>query len=229
MQELSDGIYRSDDGVPVLAMRQEVLHKQTRSEIVSSQEASFADLKAKLESLHSSIADTSNQPGQTEQEAAHESENRELTENIDFARKLMERGLIQAARAELERLCAQDGPMAEELRFRILTNLAGCELADQNSARARALLEEAHRLQPENPKGIANAALAAQLGKDSKRAIELAHRARASNSQDSQATAVLITQLWERGDSIEFEKLVSKEGWIATDRQCVLALVSIRV
>ena len=155
LQELSDGLYRSGDGLPVLAMRQEMLHQQTRSEIVSFQETAFADLKAELASLHSLISDTSNQSGLAEQEAARESENSELTENIDFARKLMERGLINAARAELERLRAENGTMPEELRFRILTNLAGCELADENSASDRALLEEAHSLQPENQKGIA--------------------------------------------------------------------------
>ena len=229
LQELSDGLYRSDDGLPVLAMRQEMLHQQTRSEIVSFQEAAFAELKAEMASLYSLIGDTSNQSGRTEPEVARESENSELTESIDFARKLMERGLVHTARAELERLRAQNETMPEEVRFRILTNLAGCELADENSASARALLEEAHLLQPENQKGIANAALAAQLDKDSERAVELAHKARASSSRDSQATAVLITQLWERGDSIELEALVSKEGWIATDRQCVLALVGIRI
>ena len=229
LQELSDGLYRSDDGLPVLAMRQEMLHQQTRSEIVSFQEAAFADLKAEVASLYSLIGDTSNQSGRAEQEAARQSENSELTKNIDFARKLMERGLVHAAKAELYRLRSQNETMPEELRFRILTNLAGCELADENSASARVLLEEAHSLQPDNQKGIANAALAAQLGKDSERAVELAHKARASNSRDSQATAVLITQLWERGDQIELETLVSKECWIATDRQCVLALTSVRI
>ena len=229
LEELSDGLYRSSDGLPVLARRQEMLHQQTKREIISSHEATYADIKADLASLHSLIADTSNQSGQAEQEAAREAENSELTENIDFARKLMERGLIHAAKTELERLRSQNETMSEELRFRILTNLAGCELADENSASARALLEEAHSLQPENQKGIANAALAAQLGSDSERAVELAHKARASNSRDSQATAVLITQLWETGDSIELETLVSKEGWVATDRQCVLALAGVRI
>ena len=229
LEELSDGLYRSSDGIPVLARRQEMLHQQTKREIISSHDSAYADLKADLASLYSLIADTSYQSGQAEQEAARESENSELTENIDFARKLMERGLIHAARAELERLGSENETVPDELRFRILTNLAGCELADRNSASARALLEEAHSLQPENQKGIANAALAAQLGNDSERAVELARKARASNPRDSQATAVLITQHWERGESSELEMLVSNESWIATDRQCVLALAGIRI
>ena len=205
---------------------QESLHIETRGEIAGHMDAKFAGLEAALPFL---LAGAVAKSGLAEQGTFLDPSHRELAEKIDFARGLIHRGLISSARLDLERLKKEAGAAPDELKFRIITNLGACALADEDIDVARDLLEEACRLQPENQIGIGNAALAAQLGKDSKRAMELAHRARASDPQDSQATSVLLEELWEAAEVERLEELVAAEDWITRDRQCALVLSDIWV
>ena len=219
ISELASGLYRSDEGLLALANRQEELHIETRRHI------EFL-LDAKLSALTAPAVVTAESTGLgTLSDPAH----RELATKIDVARDLINRGFISSARVSLELLRDEAGAVPDELKFRILTNLGACALAGEDIDGARALLEEAHRLQPESLKGIANAALAAQLGKDPERAMKLAIKARESDPRDPQATAILIEELWETGESEQLEELVAAEEWIALDQQCSLVLARIRV
>ena len=222
ISELSGALYGSDDGLPAFANRVEALHIDTKRHM----DIRFADLEAKFSSLSSpaAVPDEPTASG-TLSNPAH----RKLAAKIDFARGLIDRGLVRSARAELERVENEAGEVPTELKFRIVTNLGACALAQEDLHDACALLEEAHRLWPENQKGIANAALAAHLSNDSERALALAHKARALDARNSQATAVVIGELWEADDIERLEDLIAAEDWITRDHQCSLVLAGIRV
>ena len=129
----------------------------------------------------------------------------------------------------LEGLRKEAEVTSAELEFRVVTNLGACALAEDNVDDACTLLATAHRLQPDNQKGIANAALAAQLGKDHEWAVELSNKARQSDPRDSQATSVLIGEFWRAGDVEGLENLIATEDWITQDNQCSLILAGIRI
>ena len=187
--------------------------------------AGFADLKAEFRSLAGTVV-----PDESARSATYDHpEHRALAAKVDLARDLINHGLVNSARLALERLRTEAGAIPEELEFRIVTNLGACALAVEDIDRACVLLEEAYRLQPDNQKGIANAALAAQLRKDSERAVGLANKARESDPRDPQATSVLIGELWGAGDVERLEDLVATEDWISQDKQCSLVLAGIRI
>ena len=194
-------------------------------EIDVKQQRRFDDLGAQISELknllaigdQSAIIDSSLDP-------VH----RDLAAKIDFARDLVNRGLIRSARAELDQIQNEADSIPVELEFRIFTNLGACALADEDFDGARKLLEEAYQLQPDNVKAITNAAVAANLGDDAERAIRLALRARKLDSQNPQATAVLISELSKANKDKEIEQLVIAEEWITRDTQCGLVLATIR-
>lgn len=223
--ELASALYRSDEGLVALANRQEELHVETRSDITHHMDAVLADLKTALPSL---IATAVAQPESTGLGVVPDQAYLELAAKVDMARDLINQGRVHTARVNLELLRGEDRAVPEELQFRILTNLGACALADEDIDSARALLEEAHSLQPENPKGITNAAVAAHLSRDSEQAMELALRARELDTHNSQATAVLIGEFWEANENERLDELVASEGWITRDQQCGLVLAVIR-
>ena len=152
-----------------------------------------------------------------------------LVAKVDSARDNIRRGYIRAARAELLELRDKHRAIRASLEFRIVTNLGSCALAEEDRDCASAFFDEAYSLQPDNPKGIANAALAAHLRKNHNRAVEFARRARELDSENPQATAVLLRELWETGKTKELECLVSSEEWLTRDQQCGLILTAIRI
>ena len=152
----------------------------------------------------------------------------ELSRKVDIGSELVNRGLIEEAYDDLIQLYESDAVTDSALRFRVVTNLAACELARGHDNEACSLLDEAYVLQPNDVRAIGNAALAAGLRQEHQYALELAERARALNPQDSQATAALITALWESDEKERFEGIVSSETWIVEDRRCSLALAAIR-
>ena len=206
--------------------RQESLHIDTRSEFNRSVEAAVAEIKADFRNVmaHSSdLAEGDN--SLTIGDPAYV----ELSKQIDFAAGLIDRSLIRSARAELERIKSHADAIPDDLQFRIITNLAACSLAEEDFAGASDLFEKAHHLQPSNQKGLANAALAAQMSKDWERALELASRVRELDITNSQATAVLMESYWDAGDVERLNEIVVSEDWISQDKQCALILASIRV
>ena len=129
---------------------------------------------------------------------------------------------------ELEELNKNE-EMPDDLKFRIITNLGACALAVGEFENARDRLLDAYELQPDAQKGIVNAALAAQLDGDSERAMELARKARELDPKDSQATSILLRELWDTGDTEQFEDLVGTEEWVTRDKQCAMDLAIIRM
>ena len=185
----------------------------------------IAEIRSLLHS-RSPIADQESES--TDSSDDSDQAHKELVNEIDFARDLVKRRLTESARTELDRIKSSHDEIPEHLLFRILTNLAACDLVSENIDRACSLLEEAYELQPESEVGVANAAVVAQLRGNSNLAIEMAQRARELNPENSQATAVLLGQLWNTGDTEKLEAIIDTEGWIVEDSQCALTLVSIR-
>ena len=224
--ELFGALLRSKDGLTTHANRQESLHANTRSEIIGEMSVGFAAVTAEIRSLKAAAAAL---PGASKPGNQTNPDHRALDAKIDLARDLVNQGRVSSARVALEGLRKEAETASVELEFRVVTNLGACALAEDDVDRACTLLETAHRLQPDNQKGIANAALAAQLSKDHERAVELANKARKSEPRDSQATSVLIGELWGAGDVERLEDLVATEAWITQDKQCSLVLVGIRM
>ena len=153
----------------------------------------------------------------------------ELAAKIDSARDNFARGYVNAAQKQLEGLRDKQESIPLNLEFRIVTNLGTCALANENFEEACDLFDEAHRLQPENPKGIANAALASHLTKDRERAEQLAIEARKVDPQIPQATAVLLREYWETERIEDLENLIASEAWLAQDQHCGAVVAGIRV
>jgi len=229
LRELSATLYRSDEGIPTLANRIEVLHEETRGEFARQFGDVSADLKADIADIPRMVAQAMALAAPNLPEMPQDAEHTELSKEIDFAAELINRGLIGAARRELERIESQVESIPDQLKFRIITNLGACALAEEDNTCARALFEQAHSILPGNQKGLANAALAAQLANDAEAAISLAEKARELSPQDSQATSVLIEAYWGIGSEDQLEELVASEDWIRQDYQCLLALASVRM
>ena len=222
LAEMSAAIYRSDEGLLAVANRQEELHIETRSDINSHVNDRLAELEAKLPSLLATAM------AKDESDSLPDPAHRALADKIDVARDLIDQGLPRAARDNLENIKRECKDIPPDLEFRLVTNLGACALAEGDNEEACALLEKAYRLQPENEKGITNASIAAHLRNDTSRAVELAHRARECDRQNSQATAVLMREFWTMGQTDQFEELVTANGWIADDEACGLLLAKVR-
>ena len=213
-----------DQRFPALERRREVLRAEKDTNDISKQ--LIGDLKTNFPGLFSEALSLS---GAAQTEVDRDPTHRHLIEGIDFARNLIDRGLPASAREELQQLKKDTEKIPEDFKFRILTNLAACAYAEEDITKTCDLLESAYRLQPENPKAIANAAFAAHLKGDSDHAVELAYKARELTPQDSQATSVLLWEFFERGKAERLEELLAAEAWIAQDPQCVLLLAAIRM
>ena len=155
-------------------------------------------------------------------------EHQELQSEIDSCKELIDLKLIDTARRRLERLRNSGEDIPETQEFRVLTNLAVCYMANERIDEASELFEEAFQLQPDNRRAVTNAALAAQMRKDSERAMELAELARESDPMDSQATAIILGELWATGKEEEFERFLASEDWASRDPHCALVVVGIR-
>ena len=195
---------------------------QTQSEM----KAGFAEMGVELKTLVASIRTQAEQP---EAQPTQDAEERRLSERIDSARELVQEGLIVTAQTQLERIQCEAGDLPDELRFRLLTNLAVCALGADKFDEASSLLDEAHRIQPENRTGITNAALAAHLQQNPRRAAELAHAALKLDPHDSNAAATLISALSDMGQGEQLETFVASAEWITQESASASALARVRV
>ena len=224
-QELTRGAPRSASGLVLKYEEREAsLHEETRDVIVGQLSSEFARLHSQIANLGARSAH-SRESSQTDSDPKYAA----LSARIDVARNLIHRGSVKVAREELEELINDSEELPDDLKFRIITNLGACALAVGEFEDARSRLLEAYELQPESQKGIVNAALAAQLDDDSERAMELARKARELDRKDSQATSILLRELWATGNTEQFEELISTEEWITRDKQCALDLATVRM
>ena len=214
------------DEIRELVARQGELSAEAKSATLSHIDDGLADLKAHISSLFPSNSAVLGEPAEPEQYC--DPVTRALARRIDGARDLIGKNLVHTARVVLEQMLNEDEAPPPELKFRIITNLAVCALVDDDFDRARMLLEEAHELQPESRTAITNAALAAQLAKNPERTIELANRARELETENSEATAILMQALWEVGNTEHLEDLIATDVWTTQDRGCVSVLATIR-
>ena len=210
-----------------LAKHETNLHTETRHESSEQLHAGFLDLKSYLQSF---IAQPmASMPQSTPQELHLDPAQKALKEKIDLTREFVNHGLFSKAKAELERLMCEVESIPDDLKFRIVTNLGACYLAEGDVQKARHLLDEAYKLEPTNQLAIANAAWVAHLSNDSERAKALAVEARKLESKNSHATGVLIEGLWDSGAYEELEGLLAEEPWISGDQRCGLILARIRL
>lgn len=200
--------------------------KELQMETLNTMKAGFFALGVDPGALGASIPTQVKSP---DSEPVQDSEEQRLSGRIDAARDLIQKGLIVTARKQLEGIERETDRLPDTLRFRLLTNMAVCALGEDKLDEASALLDEAHGIQPEDRTGIINAALAAELQQDPKRAAELARKALTLDPHDPSAAANLISALWSMGKNEEIEDFVASAEWMTTELPSALALALARV
>ena len=187
-------------------------------------DAGFSDIKGFISSLmplQSSVLADSEDRDETAEEQF-----RALTDKVDMAKNLIHKGSIVSGREILEQLRIQTDNMPDSLEFRIITNLGACALGEGNIEKGCSLLEEAHQILPDEPRGLANAALAAHLRGNSELAAELADRALEIDAESSNAAAVLIRQYSAGGHNDQFDDFVATNPWVLKDEGAGIAVAS---
>lgn len=219
LSALLGGLLRGGEALPAHANRQEELHSETRAHV----DMGLARMQAELPSLVAAAV-----AGATSEGTSRDPEHARVETQIDSARDLIKKGKVVAARSILELSKSQNDCIPPELDCRLLTNLGACALASGDIEEACAHLTQALQLEPDNPKAIANGALAARLGGDLRLAIELAYKALELSPRDSNAGAGLIEALYDAGEGQQLDEFVAAEDWIRDDRQCALTLAQVR-
>ena len=212
-------LHRGEAGISVLENRQEHLHLDAREHT----DARFDRLE------HLILSGFSPSPAvslaESQQDAPADAEHARLEAQLDLARDLLKDNMVDSARVALERLQEE---IPDGLRYRLLTLQGACALAAEAIEEGCAFLEEAHRLRPDDAAALANAAVAARLRGNPRRAVEFARRSLDLEHRDSHAAAVLMDALWKAGEADQMEEFVAAEAWVADDPRCVLALARIR-
>lgn len=183
-------------------------------------------LSSQIQSLNSMLERQAKQP---DSEPVQDSEYQEASDILDKVPDLIQLGLIFTARTRLKAIESEAEQLPPSLRFRYLTNMAFCELIEDNLDEAVSLIKEAHELQPDNPTGITNASLAARLHMEYKQAADFAQRALALNPRDPIAAANLMSAQWEMGQHDKLDHFISSEKWILGEPDSAEALAKIRV
>ena len=200
--------------------------KELQVETLNTVKAGFVAMGVDVGALGTSIPSQAEQP---DSEPIQDSEQRRWSERIDAARDLIQQGQIATARMQLEGIERETEQLPDNLRFRLLTNLAVCAMGEDKLDAAISLLNEAHNIQPENRTGIINAAMAAELQQDPERAVELARKALTLDPHDPSAAANFISALWGTGKSEEIEDFVASAEWTTKELPSALALARVRV
>ena len=212
-------LYEGAQGIPTLASRGEQQHSETLHAIEQAKVELLAEFRSAAAATVAVPAD---------QDISADSQHREASVQVNSARNLLESGKVTAARAILDLVGHTTEDLPDDLQYRVLTLLGSCALAAEAIAVGAAYLEEAHRLRPDDATALANAAVAAGLRGDPRRAVELARRSLDLEPRDSHAAAVLLEALWKADEANQMEEFVAAEAWIADDPRCVLALTRIR-
>ena len=216
-------IYRSETGIVALANRQEELALRgqvERGNILSAVES----VNARFDLLASNTVASAGSDGiAADSIEAHSSAKAE----IDLARELIDLGHIQSARGKLESVRAGTS-LPVDLEFRVATNLGACAAAEGDYESACFFFDEAYALQPDNPKGVTNASVAARLRDDLESAMNLARRALDLESRNGHAAAVIIESLWEAGENEQLREFIATHAWVTSDRQSGLVLADVR-
>lgn len=226
-RHLLDALLQGSGGLRALANRMEKLSVESHEATTTHFDASLAAATAKiLEALQSSAAVAL--PGESDEEAAVDPEYANLAAQLDSARELIASGKAASARTLLQLLKDSARDASEDLQSRVLTSLGACAITGGDIEEGCSHLEEAHRLRPDKPEALANAAVAARLRGDPRRATELAERSLALKPRDPHAASVLAESLWAAREGERLEELVAAEDWMVDDPQCAVALAAIR-
>ena len=154
-----------------------------------------------------------------------------LHSKIDVARDLLQKGKSLSAKRILQELRneAEKQGASQDIYFRIATNIGACALDVTDKPTAIIEFNKALEYQPENPKALANCALAKVIDNKPLEALELSIRARERAKNDSQSTCVFLQALNVLGRDQEIEDLLTAEPWIHEDKICSFALGDINL
>jgi tetratricopeptide (TPR) repeat protein len=229
-RKLEDELYKSDYGLSIHASRQEVLHTEIRTEIVKMRDEMCQRGQYVVEKLSEPLNQILKYLSSDDIEKSAETKEKTLHARVDEARTLIQRGKVISARSILERLRSETTNqfLSDNLRFRIATNLGACALELEDFETAKAEFQRALEYQPDNPKALTNAALAAILSGNLEKALKLGIRARELKQRDPHATSVYIETLHRLGRRKDIEELLLDEPWIIEDLTCSLVLGRIK-
>ncbi|MYB75895.1 MAG: hypothetical protein F4X83_02110 [Chloroflexi bacterium] len=199
--------------------------EERQVETMETLTSGFGDLQAELATIRASLEGQA----ETADSGLELSEvQRRISNDLDTARNLLQQGLVIAARTQLQRIEKQSDELTEDLRFRLTSYMAKCAISEERIDDACSLLDESHRIQPDNPDAVANAALAAQLQDDAKRALELARKALELDRKNASAAATLMWALLRVDEHDLFENFVSSAEWVSQESTPALTLAGIR-
>jgi tetratricopeptide (TPR) repeat protein len=189
---LEEELLRSSDGI--------LYSHQVQMEELRSQSA---DHRAGVEGVRLEVQKTSQGVATIHAllEDAHGATD-ELNRRIDAARDQLVAGKISTARELLLRIQEETSgrPLSDEIRQRVFTNLACCELQLGRPTEAADLFETAYRLRPTDSKAQANRALALRLRGDEQGARQLIDSVLAAHPKNRGAISVLADLLERQGD-----------------------------
>ena len=200
-------------------------NEERQVENMETMTSGFAEVQVKLDTVIASIEDhTDVQDSKLELSPTQ----RRASKDLDNVRDLIRQGLVIAARTKLERIRDETDDLSDDLRFRLISHLAICAISEERTDDACRLLEEAHRIQPQTPSGIANAALAAQLQGRPKRAMNLARDALDLEPRNGNAAASLMWSLAQLDEIDDLDDFAASQDWILQESTPGLTLAGIR-
>ena len=202
--------------------------EQFQSEALDRMTSGFSDVTEMKVGIQTLLAAVETRSGSDGSESTEDPTLQKWTDELDASRNLIQDGLILAAQQRLQRINDEADDLPDSLRFRLLTNLAVCTMGQNRFDEACSLFDEAYSIQPENPKAIANAALAAQISREPEQAVELAKKALAIDPSDSTAAATLIRALWDMEKIERLEEFIGLNDWLTDDSVCASSLAGIR-
>lgn len=217
--KLDQEIYRSEDGIAHLANRIEALHVKA-GEKVEQVLVGLVNLSRQQLPLPSDNID-----------AIPEVKEKMLHAKIDIARDLLQKGKSISARNILQDLRkeAEKQGASNDVYFRIATNLGACALDVADNETAMVEFNRACEYHPDDPKALANCALARIIDNMPQEALELSIRARERTKNDAHSTCIFLQALNLTGRTQEIEDLIAEEPWIGEDKICSLGLGDINL
>lgn len=189
---LEEELLRSSEGV--LYSHQSHLQELRRQHV--DQRAGIESVRLEVEQVSRGVAATHALLGDSRGATD------ELNRRVDAARDQLVAGKISTGRELLLRIQEETSgrPLSDEIRQRIFTNLACCELQLGKPAEAADLFETAYRLRPADPKAQANRALALRLRGDETGARRLIDSVLAAHPKNRAAISVFADLLERQGD-----------------------------
>lgn len=229
---LNEEYLKSKEGFVYSSYRQEDIAQRDLGEHRKTQE-SIETIRVGITKIDTLLLSKITQVQVEEYKGKYETQ---YTKRIDEARNLLNNGKVKTAKVLYENLLddiLQERDLSSEIKFRVFTNLACCELALGLNKEAVFHFELAHKILPDDNKSLVNMAIVQMLQKEYEKGLEYVDKVLEKDSNYIHGICVkanLLTNLKRYDDAINIFKIESKKEFdkkLLEDTQCcyVLGLV----